>query len=450
MSPDSSSATRSGAALSADEARLLGADAFVFGFPLLMTMATMRRATNVSVASGERAPVNQFAHLHRFPDPAFKAIVSTNAYTLYSLAWLDLSAEPLLLDLPDTGGRSYLMPLMDAWTDVFICLGPRTVGTAGGAYALAGPSWSGSLPDGVRRVDAPTNTVWVIGHTHATGPEDLDFGRAIQQGLRLTPLSAYGAPHTPTNGSVEAALDSAPIPHRMLREIKAEEFFNQLAREMDANPPASGDRPILERLATIGLRPGEPFAWSDLSGEVREALVAGVDDGREAVAAPPPPRLENGWQSLRERLGTYGADYLRRAQIANVALGIAHPEDAIFPLTASDSDGNRLDGSHRYVLRFEPGGLPPVEALWSLALYDMDQLPVENPIGRYALGDRDDLELGPDGSLEIAIQHERPEGSQTNWLPAPEGDFNLMLHMYWPSQRVLDGSWTIPPVRRVD
>jgi hypothetical protein len=159
--------------------------------------------------------------------------------------------------------------------------------------------------------------------------------------------------------------------------------------------------------------------------------------------------LENGWHSLREQLGTYGADYARRAQIANVALGIAHPEDAIFPLTATDGNGRRLNGAHRHVLRFEPGGLPPVEALWSLALYDMDQLLVDNPIDRYALGNRDELELGPDGSLEIAIQHDRPDGSDANWLPAPEGDFNLMLHMYWPSQRVLDGSWTIPPVQRV-
>ncbi len=449
MSPDSPSALSSEAVPSVDEARLLGADAFAFGFPLLMTMAAMRRATSASATDEERTPLNQFAHLHRFPDPSFKALVSTNAHTLYSLAWLDLSAEPLLLDLPDTGGRSYLMPLMDAWTDVFICLGPRNVGTAGGTYALAGPGWSGSLPDGVRRVDAPTNTVWVIGHTHATGRDDLDFGRTIQQGLRLTPLSGYGSAYTSPNGSVGATPDSEPSPHRVLKGLGAEEFFSKLAWEMDANPPASGDRPMLDRLAAIGLRPGQPFVWSGLPDDVREALEAGLDDGRKAVAAPPPPRLENGWQSLRERLGTYGADYLRRAQIANIALGIAHPEDAIFPLTASDADGDRLNGGHRYVLRFEPGGLPPVGALWSLALYDMDQLPVENPIDRYALGDRDDLELGADGSLEIAIQHERPAGSDANWLPAPEGDFNLMLHMYWPSQRVLDGTWAIPPVRRV-
>jgi hypothetical protein len=219
---------------------------------------------------------------------------------------------------------------------------------------------------------------------------------------------------------------------------------------MGANPPASRDRPILERLAAIGLRPGQPFSWAGLPAEIREALEAGLGEGREAVAVPPTQQLENGWQSLHGRLEIGGAGYLRRAQIANVALGIAPAEDATFPLTAVDGEGRRLNGAHRYALRFPAGDLPPVEALWSLALYDMDQLLVDNPIGRYALGDRDELELGPDGSLEIAIQRDRPSGPEENWLPAPEGDFNLMLHMYWPSRRVLDGSWTIPPVQRLD
>lgn len=415
-----------------------------------MMMAAMRDATNVAAPSGARAPLNRFAHLHRFPDPAFKAIVGTNAHTLYSLAWLDLSAEPLLVDIPDTGGRSYLMPLIDAWTDVFVCLGPRTIGTDGGTYAIAGPGWSGPLPSGVRRFDAPTNTVWAICHTHATGRDDLDFGRSIQQRLTLVPLSAHGTSYTPPQGTADPELDSKPSPHLRVMKMTAAEFLEELAREMDANRPATGDRLILDRLAAIGLRPGEPFAWAKLPGEIREALEIGFEDGREAVAVPPLPRLENGWQSLRVGLGAHGTDYLRRAQAANVALGIAHPEDAVFPLTASDGDGRRLNGAHRYMLRFESGGLPPVEALWSLALYDMDQLLVDNPIDRYALGDRDELELRPDGSLEIAIQHDRPEGSDANWLPAPVGDFNLMLHMYWPSQRVLDGGWAVPPVQRVD
>lgn len=245
-------------------------------------------------------------------------------------------------------------------------------------------------------------------------------------------------------------IDPGPSPHRMPMEMAAGEFLEELARETGGNPPAGGDRPILERLAAIGLRPGQPFTWTGLPAKIREALEIGLGEGREAVALPPLSRLENGWQSLHDEPGADSTEYLHRAQIANVALGIAPPEDAVFPLTATDGDGRRLNGAHRYVLRFESGGLPPVEALWSLALYDMDQLLVDNPIGRYALGDRDELELEPDGSLEITIQHDRPEDSNANWLPAPDGDFNLMLHMYWPSRRVLDGSWATPPVRRVD
>jgi hypothetical protein len=432
-----------------DDFRRLGAEAFAFGFPFLTMAATMRHATNVSVPDGERAPINQFAHLHRFPDPDFKAIVGTNAHTLYSLAWLDLRAEPMILELPDTGGRSYLMPLIDSWSDVFVCLGPRTVGTSGGMYAIVGPGWHGEPLEGVQRIDAPTNVVWVIGHTHATGSDDLVVGLSIQKGLKLTPLSALGRAYEPATRSVDPRLEIEACPQTRLMKMGAEDFFSALAAEMAVNPPASGDRRILDRLTALGVRPGEAFEWRSLSEETREALEAGIADGREAISRPPPPRLENGWQSLREGR-THGADYLHRAQIANVALGIANPEDAVFPLAATDHTGKRLNGECRYRLRFEPGGHPPVSALWSLALYDMDQVFVPNPIDRYALGDRDDLELGPDGSLEIAIQHDRPDGSESNWLPAPaQDDFNLMLHMYWPSQQVLDGSWTIPPVQRV-
>ncbi len=432
------------------QAKRLGTEAFVFGFPLLLMAATMRATTSIAAVGGRPTPLNRFAHLCRFPDPGFRAIVGANADTLYSLAWLDLSAEPLLLDVPDTGGRSYLMQLIDAWTDAFVCLGPRTAGTSGGTYALTGPGWRGTLPDGVQQVEASTNTVWVICHTHAAGREDLDCGRSVQQRLALRPLSAYGDSETPSQGVVDPELEPMPSPHVQLMELSARDFLDALADEMGRNPPTGADRPMLDRLAAIGLRPGQPFAWGNLPGEMREALEAGLTDGREAIASPPQQQLENGWRSLRNGLKANGADYLRRAQIANAALGITHPEDAMFPLTAIDEDGCRLTGEHRYVLRFEPEGLPPVGALWSLALYDMDQLVVDNPIDRYALGNRDELELGPDGSLEITIQYDRPENSGANWLPAPESDFNLMLHMYWPSRSALDGSWTVPPVRRVD
>lgn len=438
------------APITADVARGLGADAFVFGFPLLLMTAAMRHATNVLVPIGGRAPLNQFAHLNDFPSPAYKGIVGANSDTLYSLAWLDLSAEPLLLDLPDTGRRSFLMPLIDAWTEVFICVGPRTTGTAGGTYGLVGPGWSGSLPEGIQRIDMPTNLVSVIVHFHAREGGDLEAGRAIQQGLSLTPFSAHGRGYSPPEGLVDPSLEALPNHLRLVMKMKADEFLANLAAEMDVNPPSSSDRPLLDRLETIGLSPGRPFEWSKLPEEVQEALEAGVADSREVLASPTTPlRLDNGWQGLREKFGPYSIDYLRRAQIAALALGVPNPEDASFPITSIDSKGDALHGGSRYVVEFGQDGIPPVGALWSLVLYDMDQMFVHNSIDRYALGDRDELELDSNGSLEITIQKDRPDGSDANWLPAPEGDFNLMLHMYWPGRRVLDGSWAIPAVRRV-
>src|ERR1044072_5670379 len=165
------------------------------------------------------------------------------------------------------------------------------------------------------------------------------------------------------------------------------------------------------------------------------------------VATQSASEAEAGWQVLHTGAGSYGTDYLRRARIANFALGINRPEDAIFPLSTTDDEGSQLTGSHRYVLRFESGALPPVDGIWSLAVYDMDQLFVSNPIDRYALGSRDELESAADGSLEIVIQHEPPAASNTNWLPAPPDDFYLMLHLYSPGRSAIDGTWTPPPVQ---
>lgn len=429
------------------EARKLGHDAFVFGFPLLLMAGAMRGA-NGSISPKGATPANCFAHAPRFPGPDFRAIVGAHPETLYSVAWLDLSSGPVALKMPDVESRYYLLPLLDAWGNLFASLGPRTGMPGDGGYVITGPGWSGELPEGLLHLRAPTRHAWAICHLHVDKHDDLESARVIQHALEIVPLAA---PDEPSDTEIEP-IELGSIgrsPHRMLMEISAEQFLGELAAEMAINPPHDGDEEILADLSRIGLRPGRSFGWWALPREAREAVEAGIESGKRAIEDPPPSREENGWQYFQHNHDEVEGDYLRRAQIANFALGLAQPEDAIFPLTAVDAEGDHLNGAHRYLLRFEPDALPAAGALWSLALYDMDQLFVENPLDRYALGSRDDLQLGPDGSLEIVIQHDPPDGSGTNWLPAPEGDFNLMLHMYWPSRRVLDGGWTIPPVRRV-
>lgn len=436
--------------LTQTQAQRLGADAFVFGFPLLLMAAAMRQAIGAWPASnGDR--LNRFTHLRQFADPNARTIVAANVDTLYSLTWLDLTREPALLKLPDTGGRSYLMPLLDAWTNVFTSLTPDTVGTDGDTLAIVGPDWRGEVPEGTRRLNAPTNNVWGIFHLHAHDREDLDASRAIQRQLDLAPMSASGpaAQASPLDEPDEPELDPLPLAHRRVMEMDASEFLAELAMQMKVNPPAAIDVPMLDRLTAIELRPGQAFDWSALSEDTKEGLTSGFEEGRRMVTSPSAAEAERGWQVLHAGAGSYGTDYLRRARIANFALGINRPEDAIFPLSTTDDDGGQLTGSHRYVLRFGSGALPPVDGIWSLAVYDMDQLFVSNPIDRYALGSRDELELASDGSLEIVIQHEPPAGSHTNWLPTPPDDFYLMLHLYSPDRSAIDGTWTAPPVQRI-
>jgi hypothetical protein len=435
------------------EAKQLGRDAFVFGFPLLL-MAGAMRGDGSSTAPEDGLGPNRFVHATRFARPDFRAIVGADPHTLYSVAWLDLSDGPVRVELPDVGDRPYLIPLLDAWSNVFASLGPRAEGSLNGACLIVNPDWSGDLPDDLRRIEAPTRHVWAICHMQAHKHDDLETARALQRGLRIAPLQGGAGVDS---GDIQAESTTLSLeeldrrPHGSLMELSAERFLGELAVEMGINPPWNGDGEILARLAGIGLLPGGPFDWATLPGEVREAIEVGVETGKEEVGTPPAPEQEeNGWKSFQHVRRDFGADYLRRARVANFALGLAHPEDALFPFTAVDEDGNRLNGAHRYVLRFEREDPPPVAAVWSLALYDMDQLFVSNSIDRYALGSRDELDLSPDGSVEITIQREPPPGSDANWLPTPEGDFSLMLHLYRPSESVLDGSWTIPPVRRVD
>lgn len=436
--------------LTQTQAHRLGADAFVFGFPLLLMAATMRQAIGAGPEPNGHK-LNRFTHLRRFADPNARAIVAANVDTLYSLTWLDLTREPALLKLPDTGGRSYLMPLLDAWTNVFASIAADTVGTDGETLAIVGPGWRGEIPDGTRRLEAPTNNVWGIFHLHAHDREDLDASRAIQGQLDLAPMSAFrpAARASPLPGPDEPELDPLPAAHQRVIEMDAEQFLTELAMQMKVNPPAAIDVPMLDRLVAIELRPGQPFDWSALSEATKEGLANGVEEGRGMVTTPSATEPERGWQVLHTGAGSYGTDYLRRARIANFALGINRPEDAIFPLSTTDDAGSQLTGSDRYLMRFEPGALPPVGGIWSLAVYDMDQLFVPNPIDRYALGSRDELELAPDGSLEIVIQHEPPPGSDANWLPAPRDDFYLMLHLYSPDKSAVNGAWTAPPVQRV-
>lgn len=436
------------ASASTEEVGAFAREAYTFGYPLVLMDATGRSLTAVPRATSSRAPANQFAHLREFPDATFTDVVSPNADTLYSTAILDLRREPTVLSIPDAEGRYYLMPMLDAWTNVFASPGKRTTGTSGGAFAIVGPHWDGELPSGLERIDSPTNLAWVIGRTQTDGKADYASVHRFQDGLRLTPLSAFGSDDEPPEVPVGDHSDLAPVDR--VAAMDAGEFFSRLAELMVDNPPSEADRPALARFATIGLAPGEPFRLDRFDSDRRAAIEAAPEQVRagiaEMLARPNPANLVNGWTYFTG-LGAYGTDYGLRALVAAVGLGANLAEDAIYPNIRVDAAGQPLNGQHDYRLHFAAGETPPVNGFWSVTMYNDRQFFVDNPIDRYAIGDRDALEPNADGSLDLLIQHEAP-ASTANWLPAPEGSFNLILRMYWPKPEALDDTWKPPPVER--
>ncbi len=441
------------AALTAVEARALAEEAFIFGYPLVLMDVTREVMTATPRPDEQRAPINQFAHLRAFPAPSFTAVVSPNADTLYSSAWLDVSREPVVLSLPDMDGRYYMVPMLDGWTDVFAAPGTRTTGAGSGNYAITWLGWRGTLPAGMRMVAASTAMVWLIGRIKTSGASDYAAVRMLQDRFRLTPLSAWGTPYTPPDHvPVAANVNRWDAPVDQVAQMDAMTFFSRLNALLVNNPPRTADEPLMERIARIGVAPGVGVDHARLDEIIANSLSEGMGAARARIAASERALGEmvaNGWL-MPSGLGRYGTNYLKRAMVAQLGLGANLPEDALYPHATTDGDGQPLTGQRRYTLHFNPRETPPVNGFWSLTMYNERQFFVENPIGRYAIGDRDTLRYNTDGSLTLSIQHDSPGAErEANWLPAPEGLFNLMLRLYWPKPAVLEGEWAPPPIERV-
>lgn len=437
-----------------DETAALAAEAYVYGYPLVLMDFSRQVMTATAKPDRERAPANQFNVSEQFPDPSFTNVVSPNADTLYSIAWLDLAKGPIVLNLPDVGDRFYLMQMLDAWTNVFASPGTRTTGNRKGSYAITGPGWKGALPEGVKRIDSPTDMVWILGRTQTNGKKDYEAVRAIKSQYRLIPLSAWGTDYkAPAEVAVNPKIDGRTAPVEQAEKLDAASFLGRLALLMKNNPPTEADKPMLAKLARIGVVPGQVFDAKALGAESFKGIEAGVREAKASLTAEGKnldrvPRM-NGWTILLD-VGRYGIDYRQRAIVALVGLGANLPEDAIYPMTSSDDKGKPLSGAHQYTLRFAKGELPPARAFWSLTMYNARRFFAANSIDRYAIGDRDKLQFGEDGSLTLYLQHDSPgKDRESNWLPAPEGDFALILRIYWPKTSVLDGSWKPPVVTKV-
>jgi len=452
-------AQASGQQISEQQAYEIARDAYVFAYPIVTMDVSMRQSTNVPNANTVplRAPINQFAHARTYPRVEDRDVVRYNFDTLYSPVWLDLASEPIVLSVPDTGGRYYLLPMLDMWTDVFAVVGSRTTGTKAGNFALVAPGWRGTLPDGVTRIVAPTPTIWILGRTQTNGPADYESVHKVQDGYKLTPLSQWGKSYAPPpNVPIDPAIDNKTPPLVQVNKMDGIAVLSRLAVLMAKHPPHANDYPILFRMREIGLEPGKPFEASKLDPALVRTINAAAKDALADVEQSGKSGAGigthvNGWFYQTSTVGTYGTAYKLRAMGTLIGLGVNLPEDAIYPATFVDGEGKPYSGANRYVLHFDKGKFPPAGAFWSVTLYDKDGFQVPNVLSRFAIGDRDKLKFNADGSLDLYIQNESPDADrESNWLPAPAGEFNLAMRLYSPRREVSDGGWTPPPVKKAN
>ena len=412
--------------------------AAIAGYPLLESLRTCHVQTAGSGPAGYgRAPFNALGHSdHRWTDRDRDIVTPANDL-LYTNAWLDLRGGPVVIGVPPLTGRYFVLELLDAWTNNFLNIGLRNTPAEGGRFALLGPGVDrSSAPAGTVAVECPTSLVWLLGRVLVDSEADLPAARAFQTGF-----SVESGPLPAPPASVAMWQDDG--------DDRALAFFANLSRALvDFPPPASQEGVFALLRHSAHVRLGEAGALADL----RPAVVEGLRQGHAAAMATieghttSPSKAP--WR-YSTRLGHYGDDLMLRAATAFKGLGALAASEALYLVADYDSDGQPLHGAHVYRIRFEDGGDLPADAFWSVTLYGEDRYLAANPLQRFALGNRSALKRSSDGALEIMISSARPPGPESNWLPAPDGRFYLILRLYHPQQRMLQGQYRFPDLERV-
>ena len=441
------------AAVTASQARVIARDAYVYGVPMIDQYKTMYAYSIAKGTPQYQGPFNSTLNMARVFTPEDAAFVTPNSDTPYTFAGLDLRAEPVVITVPKMEKQRYFVfQLMDLYTFNFAYIGSRTTGNDGGNYMIAGPGWKGATPKGITKVfHAETQFVSVVGRTQLFNPDDLDNVKRIQAGYKVQPLSAFeGTPPPPAAPDIQWV---KPVSGDEARTSLA--FFNELAFLLQfAQPPHPSEVALRKRFEEIGIVPGQPFDASKLPADLQAALKEGMVDGQKEIDARR-ASLGGKTDTLFGDRAFLKNDYVARATGTQVGIGANSREEAMYPILDKDAQGAPLDASqHNYTLHFAKGQLPPVNAFWSITMYDLPkQLLVKNPIHRYLINSPmlPQLKTDPDGGLTIYIQADSPgKDKESNWLPAPKGPFVAFMRYYWPKQSLLEGQWKTPAIERAN
>lgn len=432
----------------------LAMQAALYALPLVI-MDLTREATFARLTS---ATPNRFFHVPILANASSRMVIRPNVDTLYSSAWLDLDVEPVVMTMPPSNERYFILQCMDAWTNVFAAPGMRTLGNTSATYAIAGPEWHGSLPEEAVELHSPTPTVWVLGRIYVRDQADLPAARAYQRQLDLRPLSRlHDASFLPAYPRLQQQHSVQRLTMmETLQQLGPQAFFERFMHLIVSNPPASQDAQFIQNvLEPLGLAPGQSQTWEHLNETGRHALATGLRQALEGLTSRASLQRHHlltptGWSRPASDYpqGNYSTDYQARAVVAALGLGANLRADTIYLNTCVDAKENRLDGSQQYCLTFEAGNLPPAQVFWSVTLYDETGYLVANSFSRHAVRSGDSLVYEPDGSLVLFLQSDDPGPRyRANWLPTPRGQaFDLSLRTYWPTEALLEERWMPPPV----
>lgn len=440
-------------ALTPAEARAIAKEAYVWGFPMVESYKTLyAQAVNVG-GPNYRAPMNQIGSTANVFTPKDTVIVTPNSDTLYSMIWMDLRAEPLVLTIPKIDkGRYYSVQLIDLYTQNFDYIGSRTTSNDGGTYVVAGPTWKGATPPGVDKVfKAETEIVYAIYRTQLFSDKDIDAVRKIQAGYLVQPLSTFLK--KPALAAA-AKVDFPPYDATRAHDLG---FFSYLNFLLQFAPVQPSEVALRAKFAKIGIIPGKPFDADKLSPEMRQSLLDGIKDADAAFADFKKTKVDTQAISSAELFGTRAYlknNYLYRFAGAKLGIFGNSGAEANYEGYFTDADHQALDGSrHAYVLHFGKDELPPTKAFWSLTMYDgKSQLLVDNPLNRYLINSPmlPTLKRDSDGGLTLYVQHASPgKDKESNWLPAPNGPFFAVFRNYDPGDAVLNRSWKRPELTKL-
>ena len=440
--------------------------AYIWGFSPVTMKRQFDFVTSPDIPPGlGRGPENTKTCARDLANASMTDVVSPNFDTIYCFIHLDLNKEPVVLVVPPVpADRYYTFEFVDAYTNVFDYVGTRATGSNGGTYLIAGPDWNGQVPEGITKIWSPTNLAWIINHILVKGPPDLANVLAIQDKISVEPLSVFQGktvaanvqqPSTSTANVSSSSSKQVPIgPQPYLIAPTGIKIYDEIGNAMFGNPLSPPDPALVTKLESIGIGPGKTPS-TEANETIKAALQTGIEEGQKMIdeRSKNAGIKVNGWFSAPEA-GIFGTDYLLRAAVTQIGLGAHIAQEALYPTTFTDMEGKPLTGANNYTIHFDAGQTPPVDAFWSIAMYNNRSNFVDNPINRYGIGTyTEGLKNNTDGSLDIYVQHASPGADkESNWLPAPatsvSDTFSLMMRTYLPREGVLNGTWAPPPVMR--